>query len=217
MNEILMQMVESILTFTTFLCMVMCVALLVRRMLITSKCRHMSEPKQEVPATDRENAVEYSRIIRTFHLSGAVAGTRNRKFLNWLEYSLKPGRHDRLKAYAYDMLVSPTCAEKEFYSYLRSRGIRFIPQCICVADRAYILDCYLPDRHMAVEIDGGYHLENRQKEKDSERDRKIRKRYGIMTVRFTNNEVLSGFFRGRFDEIYGETYGFGKNVKSDRI
>lgn len=182
------------------------------------EARHRKFSHKETSGSEDDKAKEYVRIIGLFYLPGENVSTWSRKFLNRLRYNLNNEKYDWLKAYAYDMLVSPTRAEKEFYAYLESRGIRYIPQCICTTDRPYVLDCYLPDRHAAVEIDGGYHLENGQMEKDLKRTRKIYKYYGMTTYRFTNDEILSGFFRSRFDEMYGsENHKFKKFEKIEKI
>lgn len=53
------------------------------------------------------------------------------------------------------MLLHPTYAEYILYNYLNKIKIDFIPQCICIAEHWYIMDCYLPKYHINIEIDGG--------------------------------------------------------------
>lgn len=54
----------------------------------------------------------------------------------------------------------------------------------------FIIDFYSPDLKMAIEVDGGYHLEYDQKIYDEERQR-ILESIGIKILRFTNDEVFS--------------------------
>ncbi len=88
---------------------------------------------------------------------------------------------------------SETEAEKIIWNRLLRRkqlGVKFIRQ--KALDR-FILDFYCASLCLAIEIDGGYHV--RVKEKDRYRD-KFLQVCGIETLRFTNEEVL-----GSLDEV----------------
>lgn len=54
----------------------------------------------------------------------------------------------------------------------------------------FIIDFYSPELKTAIEIDGGYHLEEDQRVYDKERQR-IFESIGIKVLRFTNDEVFS--------------------------
>lgn len=59
------------------------------------------------------------------------------------------------------------------------------------ANSFILADFYLPAPHRTViEVDGGYHLEPRQKSYDSWKDSYYRKR-GLQVIRITNDEALS--------------------------
>jgi len=55
--------------------------------------------------------------------------------------------------------------------------------------RRWILDFFCPRARLAVEVDGGYHRHPDQQRRDAERDSELFVR-GILTLRFTNDEVL---------------------------
>jgi len=54
--------------------------------------------------------------------------------------------------------------------------------------RGYILDFFFPRSNLAVEIDGGYHDNEQQREKDVLRDQHLALA-GVKTIRFTDEEV----------------------------
>lgn len=56
----------------------------------------------------------------------------------------------------------------------------------------YILDFYCPKPQLSIEIDGGYHLKQEQKEIDAQRTEYL-KSVGITEYRFANEEILNQF------------------------
>ena len=52
----------------------------------------------------------------------------------------------------------------------------------------YVLDFYCSEKHLAIELDGGYHDEDFQKEYDYERDNYLQSS-GIILMHFQNEEV----------------------------
>ncbi len=82
---------------------------------------------------------------------------------------------------------SPTEAEMRLWSCLRNSalGIKFRRQQII---RGFIVDFYCDSAGVVVEVDGGVHLEN--PEKDRERDA-ILSETGLTILHFTNTEVLT--------------------------
>lgn len=60
--------------------------------------------------------------------------------------------------------------------------------------RIFIIDFYLPQLHVLIEVDGGYHSTPEQRAKDIARDRYLLCRGYSKVVRFTNEAVLSEDF-----------------------
>ena len=79
-----------------------------------------------------------------------------------------------------------TDAEQKMWQMLRNRqmkGLKFFRQ---YGVGEYIIDFYCPDIRIAIEIDGGQHLNN---ESDIKRSEKLSQR-NIIVIRFWNNDVL---------------------------
>ena len=80
-----------------------------------------------------------------------------------------------------------TDAERKFWGYLRGRrfvGLKFRRQVPC---GIYVLDFYCHELRLAVELDGGQHLESAH---DVERGAWLAGQ-GIRVVRFWNHDVLT--------------------------
>ena len=80
-----------------------------------------------------------------------------------------------------------TDAERALWGYLRDRrffGLKFRRQVPC---GTYVLDFYCHELRLAVELDGGQHLESAH---DTERDAWLVGQ-GIRVVRFWNHDVLA--------------------------
>ncbi len=98
----------------------------------------------------------------------------------------------------YRMRRHPTKAESQFkrevLNVLKGCGIKFESQRIIWEikspgdKKAYILDFYLPDLKIAIEIDGTSHKGKRAQEYDAIRDSLCAKK-GIKVIRFSNDEV----------------------------
>ncbi|QJP35964.1 endonuclease domain-containing protein [Nonlabens sp. Ci31] len=56
----------------------------------------------------------------------------------------------------------------------------------------YVLDFYCHRLRLSLEIDGGYHIQKEQKEKDVERTIYL-ENMGISEIRFTNEQVLNDY------------------------
>lgn len=105
----------------------------------------------------------------------------------------------RLESYQKRMRRRPTKAEAQFKKdilrLLKGRyGIKSISQKMIWEvkgkqdKKAYILDFYLPDLKMSIEIDGNSHNSKQAKTYDQIRDSLAAKR-GIRVIRFSNEEV----------------------------
>jgi len=107
-------------------------------------------------------------------------------------------RYETTDASTYQLLLekarkmrnNPTEAEAYLWNYLSGNklcGVHF--------RRQHPVFGYIPDfvslkNQLIIEIDGGYHFENEQPEKDAERSRYLYQA-GYVVLRFTNEEVLS--------------------------
>ena len=95
-----------------------------------------------------------------------------------------------LASAARDQRATATAAETALWRLLRGRSLRrwkFRRQVPC--DR-FILDFYCHELRMAVEVDGGGHLAEQQRERDRERSAWLEAE-GIQVLRFPNDEVLT--------------------------
>lgn len=111
------------------------------------------------------------------------------------------------------LILNQTYAERVFYDvYETNFSPRIIPQKIIrVPGYVYFIDFYIPKFKIAIEIDGGYH--QTQKEKDAARDERLLDYRNILTVRLTNEEVLIDCF----NKIMGIfELGMGSGLPSKR-
>ena len=83
---------------------------------------------------------------------------------------------------------NPTAAEKHLWRYLKGNllGAHFRQQHPIYG---YIPDFVCLQQQLIIEVDGGYHLDGEQPEKDEERTQWL-KSQGYRVLRFTNEEVL---------------------------
>lgn len=89
----------------------------------------------------------------------------------------------QLKEKAKALLLKPTVAEQKAYNILSQHRFIFQKQKIF---GFYILDIYIPNRLLVVEIDGGYH--NDRTEHDKIRDQ-FCKDMGLKVLRIKNHNV----------------------------
>lgn len=83
-----------------------------------------------------------------------------------------------------------TIAENKFWNIVRNRQfckIKFRRQ---FPIGRYILDFYIPEYRLEIEIDGGQHYEDVQKEYDNCRTEKVAT-YGIQIMRFSDLDILN--------------------------
>ena len=98
-----------------------------------------------------------------------------------------------IKGYQKDLTERKTGAETTFESFLNKLQIKFEFQKIIRSQKQhYIVDFFLPEYHTIIEIDGDYHNEPSQRQKDKARTRTL-KRSNIVAriIRLTNQEALS--------------------------
>ena len=84
---------------------------------------------------------------------------------------------------------NPTEAEAALWEMLRrkSLGYRFRRQHLI---DSYIVDFVCLERSLIIEVDGGYHTTEDQKEADKERTKRLEE-LGFQVIRFTNEEVIA--------------------------
>jgi very-short-patch-repair endonuclease len=89
-----------------------------------------------------------------------------------------------------ELIKQQTGAERKFKEYLRLLRIKYEFQKIIYAGQSFfIVDFYLPKYRCCIEIDGGYH--NEQKEEDDKRSSYLLM-VGVKSVeRFFNEEVFN--------------------------
>ena len=81
--------------------------------------------------------------------------------------------------------------ELKLWEYLKTKplGFKFRRQ---HPISVYVLDFYCHKLRLSIEIDGGYHLQKEQREKDLERTNYL-KELGISEMRFTNSQILNEY------------------------
>lgn len=107
-------------------------------------------------------------------------------------------RHCRNRA---TRLKKATPAQRVFCCYLESLGFAYRQQQGFFQPYYRIVDFYLPDHHLIIEIDGPYH----DAEEDRRRDEWFTKVRGIPILRLTNKQVMSGESTIRVRYLYDGT------------
>lgn len=97
---------------------------------------------------------------------------------------------DFLKQYVEENKAKATDGELAMKDVLEKNRIQFEYQKPClVFGKSYIMDFFLPNYGVCIEVDGGYHDTQEQLIKDRERTNRLAMT-GILVVRFTNEEAL---------------------------
>ncbi len=103
-------------------------------------------------------------------------------------FTCKTGTWSQLKENALKMRKEPTEAESLLWNELKANklGVHF--------HRQHPIDCFIPDfvclqKQLIIEVDGGYHLSEEQKQLDEERTT-ILNESGYKIIRFTNEQIL---------------------------
>ena len=99
-----------------------------------------------------------------------------------------PDRYLLLKDFAQTNKQFPTDAEKLLWEHIRAKqlSVKFNRQHI-IGD--YIVDFVCIEKKLVIEIDGGYHSEYEQIEKDEFRTQQLRD-WGFSVIRFKNEDVI---------------------------
>jgi len=103
-------------------------------------------------------------------------------------YNAKPIIFERAKALRENMTLS----EQKLWEHLKGKqilGFRFRPQ---HPIDIFIADFYCHPLLLVIEVDGGIHKSNDQREYDIGREAEIEK-WGIKVIRFSNEEIEHDF------------------------
>ena len=122
---------------------------------------------------------------------------------NGIYNTASPDRYMLLKEFAKKNKQHPTEAEKLLWECLRGKNLwfKFNRQHI-VGD--YIVDFTCIEKSLVVEVDGGYHSEYEQIQKDEMRTESLR-RMGFRVIRFANEDVY-GRIQDVIDKIKEELF-----------
>jgi very-short-patch-repair endonuclease len=80
----------------------------------------------------------------------------------------------KAKKFRADLVKNQTPSETKMKAILKFMGIKYEFQKIFYTETTfYIVDFYLPDRNIVIELDGGYHNTKEQKAKDKKRSKAL--------------------------------------------
>jgi very-short-patch-repair endonuclease len=97
----------------------------------------------------------------------------------------------RMTAISHNLRNNATPWEnKLWYEFLRNYDVPFHRQ---IVKGKYILDYYCSKAKLAIELDGGGHYTDSQKEADDKRTAELNK-HGIEVLRFSNLDVDKNFY-----------------------
>jgi very-short-patch-repair endonuclease len=94
----------------------------------------------------------------------------------------------RHEVYAAQLRKQATPAENLFRANLAALGLPYRFQHGFFKPRYRIVDFYLPDQDLIVEIDGPYH----DSEADRQQDLEFEQFHGIHVLRLSNDQIFSG-------------------------
>lgn len=105
------------------------------------------------------------------------------------EYDFYFGASATTKALAAELRKNMTYAEKVLWQQLRNRKLGDLKFRRQHPVDIFILDFYCHEKKLAIEVDGGIHNHEAQKEWDENRTYELNE-FGIVVLRFSNEEVI---------------------------
>lgn len=116
-----------------------------------------------------------------------------------------------MKAYNKDLVGNAQTLRKNMTKEEKHLWYDFLRRLPIQAHRQYnignyIVDFYIPKKHLVIEIDGRQHLTREHKEKDGERDEFLNKE-GLMVLRFSNDSIRKSF--SAVCQVILDTIGLG--------
>jgi very-short-patch-repair endonuclease len=99
-----------------------------------------------------------------------------------------PDRYLLLKDFAQTNKRFPTDAERLLWEHIRAKQLSFkFNRQHIIGD--YIVDFVCIEKRLVIEVDGGYHSEYKQMEKDEFRTQRL-KDMGFHVIRFKNEDIV---------------------------
>lgn len=101
---------------------------------------------------------------------------------------VRRGTSQELKQIVRNIRKEPTFSEKKLWMHLRNKqldGIKFRRQ---HPVGGFIVDFYCPSARLAIELDGGVHVDSEQASYDLLRQKELAEQ-GVKVIRFWNSEV----------------------------
>lgn len=105
------------------------------------------------------------------------------------EYDFYYGASAITKAQAAELRKNMTVAEKILWQKLRNKKLNDLKFRRQHPVDIFILDFYCHEKKLAIEVDGGIHNQEAQREWDENRTYELNE-FGINVLRFTNEEVI---------------------------
>ena len=94
--------------------------------------------------------------------------------------------------YRKELVKKQTKSEKKFKALLKSLKVEYKFQQVFRGEgQMRIVDFFLPDYNYVIEVDGGYHTTELQKQKDKDRTAFLKYMGVKKVIRFTNEEVYN--------------------------
>jgi very-short-patch-repair endonuclease len=109
------------------------------------------------------------------------------------EYDFYFGASATTKALAAELRKNMTYTEKVLWQQLRNRKLNEMKFRRQHPVDIFILDFYCHEKKLAIEVDGGIHNNEEQKEWDDNRTVELTE-LGIHVLRFTNDEVVNSVY-----------------------
>jgi very-short-patch-repair endonuclease len=94
----------------------------------------------------------------------------------------------RLRAFARQMRNQPTPAEQRLWRIVRNRRLAAFKFRRQHPFGPYILDCYCPAARLVIELDGGTHATDEDRQRDADRTAHLERR-GLLVLRFWNGDL----------------------------
>jgi very-short-patch-repair endonuclease len=134
------------------------------------------EEWQKILSSDSLEQVK-SIITKAKEYRDKVRGSkvlRNQARKDRIKRIIKARLGDKAKKFRTDLVKNQTPSETKMKAILKFMGIKYEFQKIFYTETTfYIVDFYLPDENIVIELDGGYHNTKEQKAKDRKRSKAL--------------------------------------------
>ncbi len=106
------------------------------------------------------------------------------------EYGMHYGAEPHLFQFARELRKNMTRAERILWEHLKGKQLANLKFRRQHPMGGYIVDFYCHAKKLVIEVDGKYHEDEVQNQKDTFRDSEM-ERFNIKVLRFTNEEVIA--------------------------